>query len=922
MSFGKGSNTATTSPNAGAMAAYQQLLARASGVAGQPYTPYTGELVAPVNAQQMLAGTGINQNAGFALPFINQAANWQTQAAAPISADDIARYQSPYTQQVVDATQAQFARGNAQQQNNLVGNAAAQHALGGDRIGVAQAQLAGQQQTAQAPVIAGLYNQGYQSALQTALQEQQNLGNAAYGMANLGVAGQNAALTGAGAQLGFGSLQQQYQQALDAANYNQFQIGQAFPYQQTQWLAGLDSGIGPLMGSTTTGPKPSLLGQLAGLGLGGLSLVGGTGGFAPGGWGSQLYGKIFSNRGGRVAGFDSGGAVDGMPYAGVAGYVPRVSIASGRGMPSAVPAAAVDPLRQANEITSLVKGLHLDGSNAGGFYGGSPETNPNLVPIGERKRGGFVGLPRFDSGGVAKGDFEGIRANYPGGEDDLGLAGFAPSSGGDSLSPRNWLSFQYDNGGPSGTFPAYIEPEAVAAPAPGFALPYADPDGAGPSGYLPPALRQPRFTPPPDDDPGALPLNATPTGGVVPEGGFGAPASQSGGFSPGWSALLAAGLGMMASKSPFPLTAIGEGGLAGLQTYTGEQKRLEDMRHTKVSEGQTDKRIELESKRLAQAAEQAAAHLKLQTEQLEETKRQHRDVLDKPPVGYRRTDTGMEFIPGGPADPEVVLAQTRAKNSGVFSDAAIEIGARQIINGDLSPLTNVGRGQQGDARILALRNKGAELLVNELGMTPAEAAAHMSSKIQAFKASGIGQSAEARTAGTREANLNIILKATDAAIPAAIEASEKLGRTGFVPLNRLIQAGQVITSNPELREFGMANLQLAEHWARAMNPTGVMRESDREKALQFLSTADSPETYKRAVLQLQRQIQRERDAVAKQREPVPGGAAPSEVHAPAPAGSGPAIPAGAIERLKKNPHERAQFDAIFGAGAAAKVLGE
>src|SRR6185437_492713 len=36
--------------------------------------------------------------------------------------------------------------------------------------------------------------------------------------------------------------------------------------------------------------------------------------------------------------------------------------------------------------------------------------------------------------------------------------------------------------------------------------------------------------------------------------------------------LIAAGLGMMASKSPFPLAAIGEGGLAGLQAYQDRQK--------------------------------------------------------------------------------------------------------------------------------------------------------------------------------------------------------------------------------------------------------------------------------------------------------------------------------------------------------------
>ena len=134
-------------------------------------------------------------------------------------------------------------------------------------------------------------------------------------------------------------------------------------------------------------------------------------------------------------------------------------------------------------------------------------------------------------------------------------------------------------------------------------------------------------------------------------------------------------------------------------------------------------------------------------------------------------------------------------------------------------------------------------------------------EIQDFNARQAEVSSAARTKGGREANLDIILRVTDSAIPAAIAASDKVPRGNWVPLNQIIQAGQVRSSNPAVMEFGMANLQLAEGWARAMNPTGVMRESDRDKALSFLSTATSKETYKALVMQLQTQIQRERAAI-------------------------------------------------------------
>jgi hypothetical protein len=158
-----------------------------------------------------------------------------------------------------------------------------------------------------------------------------------------------------------------------------------------------------------------------------------------------------------------------------------------------------------------------------------------------------------------------------------------------------------------------------------------------------------------------------------------------------------------------------------------------------------------------------------------------------------------------------------------------------------------------------------------------------SADIQQFQAKQSEMNAAARTKGGREANLDIILNVTDAAIPAALAASEKVPRGNWVPINQLIQKGKVAQSDAATMQFGMANLQLAEGWARAMNPTGVMRESDRDKALSFLSTATSKETYKALVEQLRTQIQRERNAIQSGKQSTvsePGSAAsPSEAGA-------------------------------------------
>lgn len=281
------SNT-TSAPDSQAYAAYQSLLQRAQGVANTPYQAYTGELVAPVNQQQTQGITGINSFAQAAQPSVNAGLQSIANAGAPLTAATIQQYMNPYTQHVVDATQAQFNNQNAQQQQQLTGNAIAQGALGGNRTAVAAAELANQQQLAQAPVIAGLYNQGYGQAVNTA-QTEQLLGLQAGSLTgNLGIAGQQAGLQGAGAQLGAGTVQQQTQQMLDAAKQAQFQQQQAFPYQQTQWLAGIDTGVGSQMGGTssgqTTSPGPSTAGQIFGGLTSGVGMLGATGAFGSSGW--------------------------------------------------------------------------------------------------------------------------------------------------------------------------------------------------------------------------------------------------------------------------------------------------------------------------------------------------------------------------------------------------------------------------------------------------------------------------------------------------------------------------------------------------------------------------------------------------------------------------------------------------------------
>lgn len=677
------SGTATTAPNPLAMQSYQDLLARANTVASQPFQPYTGELVAPVNAQQTAGIAGVNAAANQAQPYIQgalpyvsgagsniagatSAADAAMSAGQPITSADINAYLDPYTGQVVSAAEREFANMNAVQQQGVLGNAAAQGALGGDRVAVAQANLAHQQALAEDPVIANLLSQGYQRATQTALAEQGagmqaaglsgnlNLGAAnaglgtAYTLANLGVAGQGAALQGAGAQIQAGTLQQQTQQAQDQAQLAQYYAAQGFPYQQAAWLAGIDLGVGSQMGGTTTqnssgtqttaAPPPSFLGQAIGGGLTAAALL--------------------ANRGGRVPGFAPGGGVEdggfsGMPYGNVRTYVPGVGALNPRPMQLAAPptvqfsspkpSGAGDMFKNAVQLAGVAGKAFKGGfgeqgannlatdtpDNMSEIYTG-PAWQPGFPSMGNfgYRRGGFVPtIAGFGTGGII------LPRRYADGGDtfDDRFPEAGDIDAGSFVNNPSGIEALRDYGSGNITFPP--PPVGVAPANNEVPLPRARPVlDNGPTEIarnIPWGVRDSQ-----PETAGVAPLAFDATDdvsgpattslvGSEPTAGVGAPARNILGL-PGLSdsarqALLAAGLGMMASRSPYPLQALGEGGLHGLAAY--QQNRAFELR------GKTEAdRIAMQTRRLDEMAKQAAERLKVMTAGHTETERHNRVV--------------------------------------------------------------------------------------------------------------------------------------------------------------------------------------------------------------------------------------------------------------------------------------------------------
>ena len=256
----------------------------AQGVANQQYSPYTGQMVAPLNGLQ-LQGIGqgaaaatdntgmapINQGvanataAGSYQPLQIGTGTWNSQAAQ--------QYMNPYTQSVIDAANTNIDRNLAMTNQQTKAAATGAGAYGGDREAIMEAENARNANQLKAQTAAGLLNDAYtnaqgafasdQSRALAAGQSNQSAGlqgaNLGLGSADLlgrlGVAQQGVAQQNAGALMGYGSTVQDQQDAENQWNYqNAYLNPQQWPLRGLNALESAVSGIPYSTSSSTSTP--------------------------------------------------------------------------------------------------------------------------------------------------------------------------------------------------------------------------------------------------------------------------------------------------------------------------------------------------------------------------------------------------------------------------------------------------------------------------------------------------------------------------------------------------------------------------------------------------------------------------------------------------------------------------------------------
>jgi hypothetical protein len=249
------------------------------------------------------------------------------------------------------------------------------------------------------------------------------------------------------------------------------------------------------------------------------------------------------------------------------------------------------------------------------------------------------------------------------------------------------------------------------------------------------------------------------------------------------------------------------------------------------------------------------------------------------PAGFAADGKGgMNFIPGGPADPAylrlkaakeadpnavhvlgqngelykvdengnpTIVHKNQPSSDATLNDETTQAMADQYLAGDRTVLTNLGRGAQGAANVVKLRETIMQR-AKDAGVDPQGIVDNFNE--QAGKLSG------QRAIGTRAANISLAANEANNMIPIAEAASKAVPRGNWMPINQAVQAVQKGTSSPELASFVAATNSLVNAYVRAVSPSGVPTDAMRQHAYDMLNAAQGHDAYMAVIKTMQKEM--------------------------------------------------------------------
>lgn len=204
------------------------------------------------------------------------------------------------------------------------------------------------------------------------------------------------------------------------------------------------------------------------------------------------------------------------------------------------------------------------------------------------------------------------------------------------------------------------------------------------------------------------------------------------------------------------------------------------------------------------------------------------------------------------------IAQDKAGTGVGLTSEALDLRAEQYLSGNPNAMSNLGRGAQGDQRIIQITNRAAELL-RERGGNPQEIGRRMAEyKANAASLSQLTKSYDAVTAFEQTAvrNGEQLLKLAD-----------KADVTGVPAIERWIRAGRQATGDPDVAQFN-AQLQVYRTEAARIltnpNLTGQLTDAARREIEAFLGPGASAQQIRGVVGLLKNDFENRRKTLENQ----------------------------------------------------------
>ncbi len=226
--------TSTSTVDPATQARYDDLYNRAKGVAGQPFTPYTGARVAGFNPDQ-LAGFDATRNMfGRSLGY-DPTGQLNNLAQGPLN---IQQFQNPYNEQVINNTLSDLNNARQMQIQSDQDAAIGSGAFGGSRSALLESETNKNFADIAGRTSGNLRQSGFNNAANLALNDR----NFRAGLFGNQLADQ---YRGLGLMSGIGNQQQGLGQAGLDANYGEFMRGINYGPQQLGLLSGAVFGMTP-----------------------------------------------------------------------------------------------------------------------------------------------------------------------------------------------------------------------------------------------------------------------------------------------------------------------------------------------------------------------------------------------------------------------------------------------------------------------------------------------------------------------------------------------------------------------------------------------------------------------------------------------------------------------------------------------------